>query len=57
MLHKKYEDSITEIKQVEINTMSAGMGYGSTKVQNIHTQILKWSGYEDILPKVKFNYH
>jgi hypothetical protein len=57
MLHKKYEDSNTEIKQVEINTMSAGMGYGSTKVQNIHTQILKWSGYEDILPKVKFNYH
>ena len=57
MLHKKYEDSNTEIKQVEINTMSAGMGYGSTKVQKLHTQILKWSGYEDILPKVKFNYH
>lgn len=52
MLHKKTENSSTEIKQVEINTMAAGMGYGSTKVQKLHTQVLKWLGYDDLLPKV-----
>lgn len=56
MLHQSNmsSDQIS-IKQVEINTISAGFGYVSTKATKLHREILNWTNNFDYLKNVPIN--
>lgn len=55
MCHQSGDSGKDEIKQVEINTMASGMGYNAGRVSLLHRQVLKWSNYTNILPKLLAN--
>ena len=55
MLHQQPNSEITQIKQVEINTISAGFGHVSTRMSTLHREILTWSGYKNLLDKLPPN--
>jgi hypothetical protein len=44
-----------KIKQVEINTISAGFGHVSTRASILHREILKWSNYKNLLQRLPDN--
>ena len=56
MLHQALSSDETKIKQVEINTISAGFGYVSTRMSSLHKEILNWSNYSnEMLAKLPEN--
>jgi glutathione synthase len=55
MLHQRPNSDVTKLKQVEINTISAGFGFASTRMSSLHRNILNWSGYKNLLDKLPEN--
>ena len=42
------------MKQVEINTIAAGFGWVGTRMSQLHREIIKWIGCENMLEKVVY---
>ena len=52
---QKSNSNMSKIKQVEINTISVGLAFISTRMSELHRRVLNWSGYNNLFDKLPLN--